>query len=41
MDEKEREEYEGMDRVGRRLNAMLDAVRAAKNVAKPVQFALH
>lgn len=37
LDSMEREYF---DRVGRRLNTILDAVRDAKNVAKPVQVAL-
>jgi len=41
MYDKEREEVEGVDRVGRRLDSMLEAVKVAKNVARPVQVALH
>lgn len=36
----ERSEKEWFDRVGRRLDTILEAVRDAKNVAKPVQVAL-
>lgn len=40
MERKELEEMECVDRVGRRLNAMIDLVRSYQNVAKPVQAAL-
>lgn len=40
LDFMEKEEIESVDRVGRRLSSMLEAVKAAKNIAKPVQLAL-
>ncbi|KAL4082665.1 hypothetical protein QTP88_029726 [Uroleucon formosanum] len=40
LEDKEKTERDCFDRIGRRLNVMLDAVREAKNVAKPVQTAL-
>lgn len=40
VDAAESSEKEYIDRVGRRLNTILEAVREAKNVAKPVQIAL-
>jgi len=40
LEDTEKAEKDGFDRVGRKLNAMLEAVREAKNVAKPVQAAL-
>ncbi|CAI6373743.1 unnamed protein product [Macrosiphum euphorbiae] len=40
VDAAESTEKEWFDRVGRRLNTALEAVREAKNVAKPVQTAL-
>jgi len=36
----EKSENDGLDKVRRRMNTMLEAVREAKNVAKPVQQVL-
>ncbi|CAI6375411.1 unnamed protein product [Macrosiphum euphorbiae] len=40
LENMEKVEGESFDRVGRRLNTMLEAIRVAKSVAKPVQTAL-
>jgi len=40
MERKEWKEMECVDHLGRRMNTMIDLVKSAKNVAKPVQAAL-